>query len=225
MTIGRIPSVEGGIQPTLLTAKGDLITATAASTVSRLGIGSTGQVLTVASGQPSWATPAASGGGTLLSTTTLSTGTTTISSISGSYRDLAVYVVNPSAAADYGITVRINGDTTGSNYQQFIVRAASSTNNTYVDQSIAGVDLSSYSIKAAANDNTFFMFFPNYANSSSKKMINALCGFQGSSAGSTQRCIINNTTYWYGTTAAISSLSFVTGSTFSGGTVYIYGVN
>ena len=45
MTVGRIPSVEGGIQPTLLTAKGDLISATAASTVARLAVGSDAQIL------------------------------------------------------------------------------------------------------------------------------------------------------------------------------------
>jgi hypothetical protein len=45
MTIGRIPSVEGGIQPTIVDAKGDLIAATAADTVNRLAVGSNDQVL------------------------------------------------------------------------------------------------------------------------------------------------------------------------------------
>ena len=46
MTVGRIPSVEGGIQPTLLDAKADLITATANDTPARLGVGANGTVLT-----------------------------------------------------------------------------------------------------------------------------------------------------------------------------------
>jgi len=61
MTISRIPSVEGGIQPTLLTAKGDLISATAASTVARLAVGSDSQILvadSTASTGLKWATPA-----------------------------------------------------------------------------------------------------------------------------------------------------------------------
>jgi len=49
---------------TTITTAGDLIRGTGSGTYSRLGIGSTGQVLTVASGQPSWATP--SGGGKIL---------------------------------------------------------------------------------------------------------------------------------------------------------------
>jgi hypothetical protein len=45
MTIGRIPSVEGGIQPTIVDAKGDLIAAVAADSVNRLAVGSNDQVL------------------------------------------------------------------------------------------------------------------------------------------------------------------------------------
>lgn len=44
-----------------LTAAGDLITATAASTPSRVAIGSSGQVLTVSGGAPAWVTPTSGG--------------------------------------------------------------------------------------------------------------------------------------------------------------------
>jgi hypothetical protein len=63
MTVGRIPSVEGGIQPTLLTTKGDIIVATGNATLVRQGVGTNGQVLTANSAQADgveWATPAAS---------------------------------------------------------------------------------------------------------------------------------------------------------------------
>ena len=43
---------------TAITTAGDLIKGTGSGTFNRLGIGTTGQVLTVASGAPSWATPA-----------------------------------------------------------------------------------------------------------------------------------------------------------------------
>ena len=43
---------------TAITTAGDTLYGTGSGTFSRLGIGSTGQVLTVASGIPSWATPA-----------------------------------------------------------------------------------------------------------------------------------------------------------------------
>jgi hypothetical protein len=46
------------IPKSTVTTAGDVIYATGSSAVTRLGIGSAGQVLTVASGVPSWATPA-----------------------------------------------------------------------------------------------------------------------------------------------------------------------
>ena len=48
------------IPKSTVTTNGDLIYATGSATVSRLGIGSSGQVLTVSGGIPSWATPSSS---------------------------------------------------------------------------------------------------------------------------------------------------------------------
>jgi len=45
MTVGRIPSVEGGIQPTIFDAKGDLLTATANDTPARLAVGANDTML------------------------------------------------------------------------------------------------------------------------------------------------------------------------------------
>ena len=64
-----------------MTTTGDTIYSSSGSTPARLGIGSTGQVLTVAGGIPSWATPAGGGGKVLQvvqGTTTTTIGTTGI---------------------------------------------------------------------------------------------------------------------------------------------------
>jgi hypothetical protein len=64
MTVGRIPSVEGGIQPTIFDAKADLLTATAADTPTRLAVGANGTVLTADSAEATglkWGTVAAGG--------------------------------------------------------------------------------------------------------------------------------------------------------------------
>jgi hypothetical protein len=61
MTVGRIPLVEGGIQPTLFTTKGDIIAASSASNPVRLGVGTDAQILvadSTASTGLKWATPA-----------------------------------------------------------------------------------------------------------------------------------------------------------------------
>ena len=55
------PDAIGAIPESLLTAPGDLITATAAGTPTRLGVGTDNQMLTVQSGVPAWTNqPAAS---------------------------------------------------------------------------------------------------------------------------------------------------------------------
>jgi hypothetical protein len=73
-----------------MTTTGDTIYSSSGSTPARLGIGSTGQVLTVAAGIPSWSTPAGGGGLTLITpssiansggTATLSGAVTTASSV------------------------------------------------------------------------------------------------------------------------------------------------
>jgi hypothetical protein len=61
---------------TAITTAGDLIKGTGSGTFDRLGIGSTGQVLTVAAGAPSWATPA--GGSTFSGALVGNTGSTTV---------------------------------------------------------------------------------------------------------------------------------------------------
>mgnify|MGYP007073097109 CR=1 FL=1 len=67
------------------TTAGDVDYYTSSTAKARLGIGSTGQVLTVAAGVPSWAT-SSSGGMTLISTTTLTGASITLSSIPATYK-------------------------------------------------------------------------------------------------------------------------------------------
>jgi hypothetical protein len=70
---------------TTITTNGDLLYGTGSGTYTRRGIGTTGQVLTVAGGVPSWATPAG-GGGKVLQVVYGSTSTFAASS-SATYAD------------------------------------------------------------------------------------------------------------------------------------------
>jgi hypothetical protein len=123
MTVGRIPSVEGGIQPTLLTTKGDIIVATGNATLVRQGVGANGTVLTANSAQADgveWAVP--TGGLTLITAQTF----TTASSInvnncfSSTYQNYVVQIVvsNTSAASDAFMRLRASGtDASGNDYK------------------------------------------------------------------------------------------------------------
>ena len=87
MTIGRLPSVEGGIQPTIVDAKGDLIAATAADTPARLAVGADNTILTADSTQATgikWAAAASASPASASATVATYQATT-----STSYTDLA----------------------------------------------------------------------------------------------------------------------------------------
>ena len=212
MTVGRIPNIEGGIQPTLLTTTGDIIYASSASNPARLGIGSSAQVLTVAAGVPSWATPS-SGGMTLLSTTSLSGTSTTISSISGAYTNLQIIINNP--FTNTGGTLRINPNATdGISYNAFL--SASTAGASSSISSYTGANLPTTSTP----ETTFFMNILNYAQTSNGKNFIFNGGF-------TSQTNVRMGAGFIGTTSAITSLQITTASgtpTFSGGTVLIYGV-
>lgn len=61
------------IPKSTVTTSGDIIYATGSSAVTRLGVGTTGQILTVSGGVPTWATPAAASSGlTLIHSSTFS---------------------------------------------------------------------------------------------------------------------------------------------------------
>lgn len=109
----------GAIPKTLTTTTGDIIYASGANTPARLGIGSTGNVLTVASGVPSWSAPAG-GGMTLISTSTLSNASSiSLTSIPTTYTHLELVFIRFHGGSqgwtDPGCfcTVRFNSDSNG----------------------------------------------------------------------------------------------------------------
>jgi hypothetical protein len=71
-----------------MTTTGDTIYSSSGSTPARLGVGTTGQVLTVAGGVPTWASPSASGNTLITSGSTFSGTAQTISSIPQTYKHL-----------------------------------------------------------------------------------------------------------------------------------------
>ena len=92
------PAAIGAISNSLTTTTGDLIYAASANTPARLGIGSTGNVLTVSGGVPVWSAPA--GGGKILQVVSATTSTATSIS-STSYADVTnmTLTITPSSTS------------------------------------------------------------------------------------------------------------------------------
>lgn len=108
------------IPKSTVTTNGDVIYATGSATVTRLGIGSTGQVLTVSGGVPSWAT-ASSGAFTKITSGSFSASSAinVNSCFSSTYMNYKLIVNFTSADAnrDVKLRLRVSGtDASGSNY-------------------------------------------------------------------------------------------------------------
>lgn len=219
-------SASNPISANIVDAKGDLIAATAADTVSRLGVGTNGQVLTADSTAGTglaWATPASGGGMTLLSTTSLSGASTTVSSISGSYKNLQIIMRDFKVTSDFNFLIEFNSDATASNYMQYILRAnAPSTAAPYADNATVGMDMTGSGMKASLDDYFAVLNIYDYASSAAYKSAESVATSLNTS--SAKAVCLNATSYF--STTAISSLKFkTTAGTWAAGSVLIYGVN
>ena len=219
MTVGRLPVVEGGIQPTLLDAKGDLIAAVAADTPARVVVGANGTVLTAdstASTGVAWATPAA-GSMTLLSTTTLSGATTTISGISQDYNSLEIHiygVTNATADGNFGIDPNSNSGLA------YTVWSRGATLNNSAAESLWLNYFNTYQPLRTSAANNWTLTINSYAETTYYKSFSYFGGYTTS--------VNLYPTIGYGTIAtnsAITALRFQnSGGNLSTGTVEIYGV-
>jgi hypothetical protein len=206
-------NASAGIPKTIVDAKGDLIAATASDTVSRLAVGTNGQVLTADSAESTgmkWGTIAA-GGMTLLSTTTLSGTTTDITSISGSYKDL-IFI--------------ISGETHNTGSAEFDARPNLSSTitswirlkGTQIDSTTASYIRPEIGTAASNANNSICIVIKNYANTSYFKPFTVFGCLQNTSFSMDGQLT---------TTSAITSMRFGNNNnyTFTGGQVLVYGAS
>jgi len=122
---GTLALTSGVINNTLTTTTGDMIYASGANTPARLGIGSTGQVLTVSGGIPTWAT-ATSGKNAIINggMDIWQRGTSVAISASTAYQYTADRWCSTSTGASEAITVsrQATGDTTNLPNIQYALR-------------------------------------------------------------------------------------------------------
>ena len=212
-----------------MTTTGDTIYSSSGSTPARLGIGSTGQVLTVSGGIPSWATPAGGGQNFSLITSTTMNGssTVTLSGISG-MNELFVTANGWSAAAGNSCFFRLNTDT-GSKYYYSGNMATIFSSYTVADftenRSGAPDAISFYNIGQISNNAASLGSFGiriSGCNSSGIKMLSHVAG--ATAAGGFNQQLINGQGMYSGT-STISSITVFNGSgvNFDAGTLYVYG--
>ena len=228
-------TLTGVINNTLTTTTGDLIYASSANTPARLAIGSSGQVLTVSGGVPTWSAAASGGGFTLLGTTVPSASSGfSYSSISSSYKHLLLTWsgIQHSGAGSI-FDVRLNNDSS-SLYQSFMYYGADST----LTQYNGGNATSMSTVKGlfgTENTNTGFnnncngyLWIYDYANTSYAKQCFASFRYYDSTAA-------KHIQFWadhiiYNSTSAITSVDIVrlsgsaTISAATNGVVKLWGV-
>ena len=198
-----------------------------ANTNTRLGIGSTGDVLTVTGGVPVWAAPGGAGANWSLlnagGTTLTGAQTITVSGISAKDKILILVGSGSSASASSVISVRFNTDT-ATNYvaigAQFVGGGSYSPDlyRRYTQTALDAITLG----KMASNDDAQVsgILRVDGCNSAGVKAYTA--GGMGSTEGGTAQEGWNIGGV-YNSSSTISSVSiFSSSGNFDGGTVYVY---
>ena len=191
-----------------------------ANTNTRLGIGTTGQVLTVSGGVPAWSTLSA-GGMTLINTggTTLTGSSVSLTSIPSTYKNLQLIIRNFRPVNDGArCLLRFNGDSTANRHAQLF---------TFTNDN-AAFDATALSLTADTDNGTssslIVVNIYDYTNTSTWKIADTFAA--SSNPTTTTNIAYRISKGFYNQTGAISSLDIVSESaTFTSGTAFLYGVS
>jgi hypothetical protein len=213
--------VDAKIAKTLTTTTGDIIYASSANTPTRLGIGSSAQVLTVSGGVPAWSTPAAGGGMTSIASGSLSGSTLSLTSISGSYNNLQLVLRDYNSSSNANLTFTANG---GGFYTYTSNATATSTGTTQLVNSnvnVTGVDTNYSTFSLGDENNVCLVNIFDYTSTAGLKLFSTMNRYLTS--GSIRQ--YSATSGSINTDSAITSITMtLSAGTFSGGTYILYGV-
>ena len=160
-----------------------------------------------------WVAPASGGGITQLATGTLSGAELTVSSISGSYKQLQIVVRDVLGASASALRLRFNGDDGATSYKNGLASAF-----TYDEASMLFA-LNTHT----SGDSLIWCEIPDYANTATPKIMRTFGVTQNSGTPNYNFFTLFNA---WNNTAAINSVTFRYGAgNMASGTYFIYGVN
>jgi hypothetical protein len=210
-----------------MTTTGDTIYSSSGSTPARLGIGSTGNVLTVSGGVPTWAAPASGGanwsllnsGGTALT----GAATITVSGISGKDKIMIIITSASSGSVNALISARLNTDT-GANYNYFGNRINASSSydpgNFAPANNASETEIAFGAMSGNANSSVSGYLLLSGCNSSGVKIFNSAGGATAVGNNGQFNYTVGG---YYNSSSVISSISIFSNSgNFDAGTVYVY---
>jgi len=208
-------------------ATGDLLYASASNTLAKRTVGSTGQVLTVTGGVPTWETPAAGGGMTLISSQSMSgVSSVTFNSIAGTYNHLQLILRGFYASSGTpSLQWELNSDTTTTNYFGVadVNRIGTSSNQEqWNTKNLVGSGMTYRTTSTSYNHLVIDLF--DYTNTAAWKNC-FIQGFQLTDYSTTNRAYIYGNLAWTDT-SAVTSIKILNSASnnWSGGTALLYGV-
>ena len=146
-----------------------------------------------------------------------------LSSISASYTDLYLVLNDIAPTANDAMGVRINGNTTATDYQAIGSRNIGGSLTTQANSGYTFVDATlASSVLSTTTGNAFIYYFPNYAQTTAYKLVRVASFF----ADNNNTFTTNNIVCGFKSTSAINQLELKTaGSNYkSQGTYVLYGV-
>lgn len=228
--MGTSGGSSGGFANPMTTA-GDLIDGGASGAAQRLAVGSTGEVLTVAAGAPSWA--AASGGAVaLIASTVLASPAAnfTFSAIAGTYNHLQLILVAASSHASENddVVLQFNGDTSAhydlaeiyNNTATTVTAAVSAAETSLAIAAISGTSATANTPGVAQ------LLIPAYAGTTFDKTVILLAGWLDAATSTADTFAIIQSGMWR-STAAITSIKLFLASAANfiiGSAAYLYGI-
>ena len=213
-------NANAAINKTIVDAKGDLIAATASDTVARLAVGANDTVLmadsTTATGLK-WGTIAA-GGITQLATGSLSGSSVSITSISGSYKNLYLLVTGASASTATYPRLTLNSD---SGMQQNGFNGQGNATSTY--SYILPIGSGARTMNAANAHATFWVTVYDYTRTGTMRTYTTQAGYKDTDIGDSATIFGG---VWQNTANAVTSIQIeVNAGSWDAGTYTLYGVS